>query len=108
MKAFSWILAGVGVGLVTYFALNQPGPQYATGNEDVEGAADRTALWGSKQRIAGAGGSMFGKLKEGVGRATGDDQMAGEGAADQLVGAVKDTAGNAAQALGQTIHELNR
>ena len=108
MKAFSWILAGVGVGLVTYFALNQPGSQYATGNEDVEDAADRTALWGSKQRIAGAGGTVFGQLKEGVGRVTGNDQMAGEGAADQLVGAVKRTAGNAAQALGQTMHELNR
>jgi uncharacterized protein YjbJ (UPF0337 family) len=108
MKALSWILAGIGVGLVTYFVLNQPEPQYATGNDDIEDAADRTALWGSKQRITGTAGGLFGKFKEGVGRAAGDDQLAGEGVADQVVGAVKDTAGSAAQSLGQTIHELNR
>jgi uncharacterized protein YjbJ (UPF0337 family) len=108
MKALSWILAGVGVGLVTYVVLNQPGPQYATGNDDVEDAADKTSLWGSKQRITGTGASIFGKLKEGVGRATGDDQLAGEGVVDQVAGAVKDTAGSAAQSIGQTMHELNR
>jgi hypothetical protein len=43
-----------------------------------------------------------GKLKEGVGRATGDDQLAGEGLVDQIAGAVKDTAGQAPQALGAT------
>ena len=108
MKALSWILAGIGVGLVTYVVLNQPGPQYATGNDDVEDAADKTALWGSKQRITGTGGQLFGKVKEAVGRAAGDDQLASEGVADQVVGAVKDTAGDAAQSIGQTIHELNR
>jgi uncharacterized protein YjbJ (UPF0337 family) len=108
MKALPWILAGVGVGLVTYFALNQPGLQYETGNDDIEDAADRAAFWGSRQRVAGAGGRMFGKMKEGVGRVTGDQRLADEGAADQLVGAVKDTVGGAAQAVGQTIHDLNR
>jgi len=108
MKALSWILAGIGVGLVTYVVLNQPGPQYATGNDDIEDAADKTALWGSKQRLTGTGGAFFGKLKEGVGRTTGDDQLAGEGVAEQVVGAVKDTAGSAAQSIGQTIHDLNR
>jgi uncharacterized protein YjbJ (UPF0337 family) len=49
-----------------------------------------------------------GKLKEGAGRVTGGDQLAGEGVVDQAVGTVKDTAGQAAQALGETIHELNR
>jgi uncharacterized protein YjbJ (UPF0337 family) len=108
MKAISWILAGIGVGLVTYVVLNQPEPQYATGNDDIEDAADKTALWGSKQRVTGAGADLFGKLKEGVGRAAGDDQLAGEGVADQVVGAVKDSAGSAAQSIGQTIHDLNR
>ena len=108
MKALPWILAGVAVGLVTYFALNQPELQYETGNDDIEDAADRTAFWGSKQRVSGAGGTLFGKVKEGVGRVTGDQQLADEGAADQVVGAVKDAVGSAAQAVGQTIHELNR
>src|SRR6201996_2340666 len=88
-----WFLAGVGVAAAAYFVLNQPGPQYATGNDDVEDAADRTSLWGSKQRVTGTGGRLGGKLKEGLGRVTGNDQLAGEGLADQVAGAVKDTAG---------------
>ncbi len=108
MKGLAWVIAGVGVAVAAYVVLNQPGPQYATGDDDVEYAADRTALWGSKQRLSGTGGRFAGKLKESLGRVTGDDQLAGEGAADQLAGAVKDTAGRVAQAAGQTIHDLNR
>jgi uncharacterized protein YjbJ (UPF0337 family) len=108
MKALAWVIAGVGVGVAAYIVLNQPGPQYATGDDDVEYAADRTSLWGSKQRLSGTGGNLAGKIKEGFGRVTGDDRLADEGAADQLVGAVKDTAGKAAQVAGQAIHDLNR
>ena len=108
MKTFPWIFVGVGFGVLAYIVLNQPGPQYATGDGDVEYAAGKTTLWGSKQRLKGAGGSLAGKIKEGLGQATGDDQLANEGAADQLVGAIKDTAGKAAQVAGQTIHDLNR
>jgi uncharacterized protein YjbJ (UPF0337 family) len=108
MKAFPWIFVAVSFGVLAYIVLNQPGPQYATGDDDVEYAAGRTTLWGSKQRLAGSGGSLAGKIKEGLGRVTGDDQLANEGAADQLVGAMKDTAGKAAQVAGQTIHDLNR
>ncbi len=108
MKGLTWVIAGVGVAFAAYIVLNQPGPQYATGDDDVEYAADRTALWGSKQRLSGTGGRLAGRLKEGLGRATGNDQLTGEGAADQLAGAVKDTAGKVAQAAGQTLHDLNR
>jgi uncharacterized protein YjbJ (UPF0337 family) len=108
MKALPWIIAGVGVGLIAYFVLNQPGPQFATGNDDIEDAAVRTANWGSKQRIKGTGGGLVGKLKEGVGRAVGDEELAGEGALDQAVGAVQDTAGQGAHLVADTIHELNR
>ena len=108
MKALAWMIAGVGVSIAAVHLLNQPGPQYATGDDDVEYAAGRTTLWGSQQRITGTGSSLAGKLKEGIGRATGDDQLADQGAADQVVGAIKDTAGKVAQATGQTIHDLNR
>jgi uncharacterized protein YjbJ (UPF0337 family) len=108
MKAFPWVIAGVGVGIAAYVVLNQPGPQYATGNDDVEYAAGRTSFWGSKQRLSGTGRGLAGRLKEGFGRVTGDDQLADQGVADQVAGAVKDTAGQAAQAAGQAIHELNR
>jgi uncharacterized protein YjbJ (UPF0337 family) len=108
VKTFAWIVAGIGVGIAAYVVLNQPGPQYATGNDDVEDAAGRATLWGSKQRLYGTGGDLAGKVKEGIGRITGDDQLADEGVTDQVVGAVKDTAGRVAQAAGQTIHDLNR
>jgi uncharacterized protein YjbJ (UPF0337 family) len=108
MKALTWVIAGVGVGVIAYIVLNQPGPEYATGDDDVEYAANRAALWGSKQRVYGAGSGVAGKVKEGIGRITGDDQLAGEGMVDQMAGAVKDTAGRAAQAVGQTVHDLNR
>jgi uncharacterized protein YjbJ (UPF0337 family) len=108
MKALTWVIAGVGAGIAAYIVLNQPGPQYATGDNDVEYAAGRTTLWGSKQRISGIGGGLAGKLKEGVGRVTGDEQLAGDGVTDQIAGAVKETAGKAAQTVGQTLHELNR
>jgi uncharacterized protein YjbJ (UPF0337 family) len=108
MKGLPWIIVGVAVGLAAYVVFNEPEPQYATGNDDVEDAARKTSLWGSKQRITGKGRGLVGKLKEGIGKTTGDDDLAGEGAADQIVGSVKDTVGEAAHAVGETIHDLNR
>jgi uncharacterized protein YjbJ (UPF0337 family) len=108
MKTLTWILAGVGVGLAVYLVVNQPGPQYSTGDDDVENLANDTSFWGSKQRLAGTARGLAGKVKEGVGRAAGDDQLADDGVVDQVVGGVKDTAGRAAHAVGATIHDLNR
>lgn len=108
MKALLWVMAGVSTGIAAYIILNQPGPQYSTGDDDVEYAADRATLWGSKQRLYGTGSRVAGKVKESIGSITGDDQLAGEGVVGQVAGAVEDTAGRAAQALGQTVHELNR
>jgi uncharacterized protein YjbJ (UPF0337 family) len=108
MRALPWIIAGLGLGFTAYFVLNQPGPRFATGNDDVEDAARKTANWGSKQRLKGTGTGLVGKLKEGVGRATDDQQLEGEGVLDQTVGAVQDTVGQAAHNVADTIHELNR
>jgi uncharacterized protein YjbJ (UPF0337 family) len=108
MKALTWLVASVGVAIAAYIILNQPGPQYAAGDDDVEYAADRTTLWGSKQRLSGTGRGLAGRVKEGVGRATENDQLAAEGVADQVAGGVKDTAGKVAQAVGRTLHDLNR
>ena len=108
MKALPWLIAGVGLSLAAYFVLNQPGPQYATGNDDVEDAAGKTAFWASKQRVKGTGGGLVGKLKEGVGRATGIEQLETEGVVDQVAGTVQDTAGQVGHAVAETIHDLNR
>ncbi len=108
MKALTWILAITGISAVVYLIVNAPSTQYASGDPDVEGAAIKSYAWGSKQRVTGTGGSLLGKAKQGIGNITGDDQLAGEGALDETAGAVKDAAGQAAQAVGNTIHDLNR
>ena len=108
MKSLPWIVAGVGFGLAIYFVLNQPAPEYATGNDAVEDAAGKTTLWGSKQRVGGAGFGLGGKVKEGLGKIAGDEDLQAEGLGDQAVGTVKDAAGQVAHAVGQTIHDLNQ
>ena len=109
MKALPWIIAGVGIGVgVTILLFNDSEPDYATGYNGVERAARKTFNWGTRRQAEGKVGSVAGAIKEGVGRLTGDDEMADEGAADQVVGNVKDAAGQLGQAVGETIHDLNR
>jgi len=109
MKALPWMIAGVGVGSVlAYLVLNTPGPQAETGLDSVENAARRTAAWGGRNKLSAAGSNVAGKVKQGLGRVLGDDDLAAEGALDQAAGAVKSAAGDLAQAAGQTIHDLNR
>jgi uncharacterized protein YjbJ (UPF0337 family) len=107
-STIAWIAAAAGVGVAVYFALNLPGPQYATGSDSIEDAARNTANWGSKTRIRGAGGRFVGKLKEGVAQATGSTKLSDEGTTDRVNGSIESAVGKAAQAAGQAIHELNR
>lgn len=97
-----------GAAIAAYILINTPGPEYATGNDSVEDAARRTSQWGSKKRVTSKGDSVLGKVKEGVGRLTGDEDLAADGLVDQAAGAVKNAAGQVAQAAGETLHELNR
>jgi uncharacterized protein YjbJ (UPF0337 family) len=97
-----------GAAIAAYILINTPGPEYATGNDSIEDAARGTSQWGSKKRVAGAGRNVLGKLKEGAGRLTGDEDLAGEGLVDQAAGAVKNAAGQVAQVAGETLHDLNR
>jgi uncharacterized protein YjbJ (UPF0337 family) len=109
MRALPWLIAGVGIGVgVTILLFNESESDYATGYDGVERAARKTFGWGARRQAEGKVGSVAGAIKEGVGRLTGDDEMADEGAADQVVGNVKDAAGQLGQAVGETIHDLNR
>ena len=108
MKLPFLLAAASAVAIAAYIIANQPGPEYATGSDTLEGAARNTAQWGSKKRISGSANSVIGKVKQSVGDLTGNADLANEGLVDQASGAVKDAAGEVAQAAGQTIHDLNR
>jgi uncharacterized protein YjbJ (UPF0337 family) len=109
MRPIHWIIAGVGVGAaLTFLLFYEPSLQHDTGHDGVEGVADHARAWGTKKRFSGGTDSVVGKVKEAVGRATGDDDLAGEGVLDQAAGTVKDAAGQLGHAVGQTIHDLNR
>ena len=109
MRPIHWILAGTAVGAAVAFLLfYEPSAQHDTGYDSVEDAANRAWRWGTKRRFGAAADTLAGRVKEGVGRVTGDDDLTGEGVLDQAAGAVKDTAGKWGHAVGQTIHDLNR
>jgi uncharacterized protein YjbJ (UPF0337 family) len=97
------------LGIVaTYIFLDRRATRYAADYDELDDAADRTDLWGSKQRIAGTGRNFLGKLKESVGRVTGNDELADRGVVDQVAGAVQDTAGKVANTASDTIRDFNR
>lgn len=109
MKALPWIIAGSAIAIaLVYVVNNAPERSYASGDPDVEDAASKTSAWGTKNRFSGTGDDLVGRAKEGFGRATGDDELAGEGVVDQAVGSVKDVAGQAAHAVSDTMRDLNR
>ena len=108
MKNLPWLFAALGLGIAAYVVSRTPGPQYATGSDNLEDAARGTSHWGSKNRLAGTGSNLLGKVKEGFGRATGNPDLADEGASDQIAGTVRNAAGQVAEAAGQTLHDLNR
>ena len=108
MKTLPWFLAAFAIGIAAYVIGNTPGPQYATGSDNIEDAARNTAKWGSKKRLSGKGTKLLGKLKTGIGNAAGNSRLADGGADDQVYGAAKNTAGKLAQAAGKTLHDFNR
>jgi uncharacterized protein YjbJ (UPF0337 family) len=109
MKPTHWIFAGITVGAaITLLYFYQPSLQHETNLDSFEDAANRVWKWGSKARAAGGKDSIVGRVKEGIGRVTGNDDLAGEGVVDQAAGAVKDAAGQFGHAAGKTIHDLNQ
>ncbi|AFL86874.1 hypothetical protein Terro_0533 [Terriglobus roseus DSM 18391] len=108
MKAFPWLLAGltIGAAAAVIAVLNESAPAYADG--DVERAANKAGAWGAKQRVTGTGGSLLGSAKQKIGEATGNYDLADEGAGDQLVGHVKDAAGKVASGVSDVLKDINR
>jgi uncharacterized protein YjbJ (UPF0337 family) len=109
MKVLPWLLAGAAIGAgVAVLILNDWEPQYDTGYDSVDRAAGKSFGWGTRQKAEGKVGSVIGKVKEGAGRFTGDSDLQAEGTVDKVAGKVKDAAGEVGQAVGQTVHDLNK
>ena len=105
MNKFMWILGATCLGVAAYVLIvdSEADARYADGANDLE---SQVSGWGTKNRVKGTGGVLGGKLKQGFGRLTGNEQMEGEGVADEGVGRVKDFAGQAAHAVSDTIADL--
>ena len=112
MKALAWIVASLGAGVALCVLWDKRNRPYQTiGGGDlhyaIEDVAETTFGWGTRQRVAGSAGRVAGKLKAGLGRIAGDDDLAADGVVTEAAGTVKDAAGSLAQAASQTIHNLN-
>ena len=107
MKRQVWIPLAIGI-VAVYVILDRRAARCAAGYDDPETAANKTADWGSKQRVVGTGRGLLGRVKEGLGRLTGDDDLAGQGVVDQVAGAVQDTSGRAAHVVSDTMRDLDR
>jgi uncharacterized protein YjbJ (UPF0337 family) len=109
MKGLPWIIVGIGVGAaITYMLFNEPQPEYDTAYDGFTDVARKTFSWGAKKQAEGKVSSFAGAVKQGVGNLTNNPDLADEGAADRVAGKVKDAAGQLGQAVGQTIHDLNK
>ncbi|MBB5344590.1 CsbD family protein [Tunturibacter empetritectus] len=113
MKGLPWILAGIGVGIAVTFLLfvdlsDQPEPAYDIGYDGFTDAARKTFAWGTRKQAEGKVGSFAGAIKQGAGKLIGNQNMVAEGAADRVIGNVKDAAGHVGEAVGQTLHDLNQ
>ena len=113
MRNLGWIMAGVGVGAVmTYLLFSDRPMQFGTatntGYDGVEDAARKTFDWGTKSRAKGKVRSIAGAIKEGVGRAARDADLADEGSAQRVAGNLQDAAGKLGHAVGETLHDLNK
>jgi len=60
----------------------------------------------NKDELNGKVDKLKGKIKEGVGNATNDDELRGEGQADQAAGHVEEGFGKARRKVGDALHEV--
>lgn len=107
MKPHIWILAGAGLGLTVYLVINRRSLGRSPASGSLEATATRATRWGRLQRFSGVGRNTSGKVKKSIGKVTGHDALVGEGILDQAAGAVKHSAGEAAEVAAQVIHDVN-
>ena len=60
----------------------------------------------NRDEVEGKWDQVKGKVKEGIGRATGDDDLAAEGQADHAGGKVEEGFGKARRKVGEAIEDV--
>ena len=56
--------------------------------------------------LRGKANQIKGRVKDAVGKATGDERLRDEGAADEVSGKVQETLGKARRKVGETIEDI--
>ena len=56
--------------------------------------------------LRGKADQIKGRVKDAVGKATGDERLRDEGAADEVAGKVQETFGKARRKVGETIEDI--
>lgn len=107
MSKFLWILGGATLAVAAYVVMNQQLGITAPA-DGVDEAGNNLGAWGAKQRGYGVGGQLKGKLEQFGANVTGDAELGNKGVLDEAAGAIKNGAGKVAQAVGSTIHDINR
>ena len=107
MNKFLWLIGGTTLAIAAYVVMNQQ-LGITTPANGVDDAGNQAGIWGTKQRGFGLSGQLKGKIEQGAGQLTGNSDLQNQGAFDEAKGAVKNAAGQVAQAVGGAIHDLNK
>ena len=75
MGKFFWILGGTALAIGVYAVMQQQNEELASAN-GVKGTAKGIDDWATKQRVAGTGGQLKGKVEGGAGDLLGSDKLA--------------------------------
>lgn len=105
MNKLMWILGLTCLGVTAYVFLSETANERMVPADGLDEFGERAGVWGTGKRVAGTGGVLGGKLKQGFGKVTGDEQLQGEGMIDEGVGRVKDAAGQVAHAVSDAISD---
>lgn len=105
MNKLLWLLGGTALAVAVFAILNEPDLLSADG---VDRFAAKVGTWGTKQRAAGAGGNILGKVEQFAGNLTGNRDASDQGTLDQASGAARNAVGQVAEAAGKTISDLNK
>ncbi len=108
MNKFMWILGVTCLGAAAYVLFSDRLATDAGTGYGADDLGDNVSQWGTRQRVKGTGGVLGGKLKQGLGKLTGDDRTESEGYLDEAGGRVTDAAGQAAHAVSDTIADLTK